>query len=571
MPSETPSSTQSSPQSFKARLRSRPLATTFAALIAVSLAIVGGSYAAHGVHGQDQSASSSDATPLKVPNSTVAPNQFALIAKQVGPAVVNINTRTLPKQSSARPNMRINPHRNVPAPQQPDGDDDQDGGGQAPGQGGQAVPQGPDSPGFQDFFNRFFGGQGGQGDGDDANSERDSLGSGFIVDPKGYIVTNNHVVDKADRIYVKLASDPDGNGPGHPAKVVGVDKATDLAVIKIDADRPLPTVKLGNSDGSQVGDWVIAIGSPFSLNQTVTAGIVSAKNRTIEPGARGQFQHFIQTDAAINPGNSGGPLVNMAGEVIGVNTAIFTQSAGYQGIGFAMPADTVVDVYNAIVGPEHKVVRGSIGITFQPALSSAVQRVYGVKNGVIIRGVQAGMPADKAGLKPGDVITTINGRPVKDGDDLVNDISARKPGSTVQLGYIRDGKQSAATVSIIDRSKMEAALGTGNEEPENAPDSGVDASQSKLGITVADLPSNAPSSLHGVVIQNVKAGSFADEIGISGLEGAIITSVNKQPVHNKSEYNSIISGLKSGSDVVFNVVDPQHPKDGGTLLGGTLP
>jgi serine protease Do len=261
----------------------------------------------------------------------------------------------------------------------------------------------------------------------------------------------------------------------------------------------------------------------------------------------------------------------MAGEVIGVNTAIFTQSAGYQGIGFAMPADTVVDVYNAIVGPEHKVVRGSIGITFQPALSSAVQRVYGVKNGVIIRGVQAGMPADKAGLKPGDVITTINGRPVKDGDDLVNDISARKPGSTVQLGYIRDGKQSAATVSIIDRSKMEAALGTGNEEPENAPDSGVDASQSKLGITVADLPSNAPSSLHGVVIQNVKAGSFADEIGISGLEGAIITSVNKQPVHNKSEYNSIISGLKSGSDVVFNVVDPQHPKDGGTLLGGTLP
>ena len=546
-------------KSLLERLRTRRLASTFTILATLSAGILIGSVVAHGVRGQESKVDSSDATPLKVPSPKDLSTDFTRIAKDVGPAVVNINTETLPKEQQQSRRHGGRSFRQAPQnPDSPDGDDndDQDQGGQG-GQGG-----------MQDFFNRFFGGPD-QGQPDD--QAHAALGSGFIVDPKGYIVTNNHVVDKADRIYVKLASDPDGNGPGHPAKVVGVDKATDLAVIKIDADRPLPTVKLGNSDGSQVGDWVIAIGSPFSLNQTVTAGIVSAKNRTIEPGARGQFQHFIQTDAAINPGNSGGPLVNMAGEVIGVNTAIFTQSAGYQGIGFAMPADTVVDVYNAIVGPEHKVVRGSIGITFQPALSSAVQRVYGVKNGVIIRGVQAGMPADKAGLKPGDVITTINGRPVKDGDDLVNDISARKPGSTVQLGYIRDGKQSAATVSIIDRSKMEAALGTGNEEPENAPDSGVDASQSKLGITVADLPSNAPSSLHGVVIQNVKAGSFADEIGISGLEGAIITSVNKQPVHNKSEYNSIISGLKSGSDVVFNVVDPQHPKDGGTLLGGTLP
>ncbi len=421
---------------------------------------------------------------------------------------------------------------------------------------------------MQDFFNRFFGmgpDQGGQDD-----QAHAALGSGFIVDPKGYIVTNNHVVDKADRIYVKLASDPDGNGPGHPAKVVGVDKATDLAVIKIDADRPLPTVKLGNSDSSQVGDWVVAIGSPFSLNQTVTAGIVSAKNRTIEGGPRGQFQHFIQTDAAINPGNSGGPLVNMAGEVVGVNTAIFTQSAGYQGIGFAMPANTVVDVYNALVSPTHKVVRGSIGITFQPTVSSAVQRVYGAKSGVIIRGVQSGMPADKAGLKPGDIITSINGRAIKDGDDLVGDISARKPGSTVQLGYIRDGKQSTANVSIIDRTEMERAQGASNDEEENAPGGGADASQSKLGITVADLPSNAPSSLHGVLIQSVKAGSFADEIGLSGLEGYVITSVNKQPVRNKADYNGIISGLKSGSDVVFNVVDPQRPRDGGTLLGGTL-
>ena len=171
---------------------------------------------------------------------------------------------------------------------------------------------------------------------------QESLGSGFIVDPKGYIITNNHVIEKADKIYVKLSTDPDNQDLGRPARVIGVDKATDLAVIKIDTSTPLPTVKLGNSDMPQVGDWVEAIGSPFALSQTVTAGIISAKNRTIEPGAGGQFQHFIQTDAAINPGNSGGPLLNMNGEVIGVNTAIFTQSAGYQGIGFAMPSNTVV-------------------------------------------------------------------------------------------------------------------------------------------------------------------------------------------------------------------------------------
>ena len=228
------------------------------------------------------------------------------------------------------------------------------------------------------------------------------------------------MIEKADKIYVKLSTDPDSQDLGRPARVIGTDKATDLAVIKIETGSPLPTVKMGNSDNAQVGDWVQAIGSPFALAQTVTAGIISAKNRTIEPGVSGQFQHFIQTDAAINPGNSGGPLLNMDGEVVGVNTAIFTQSAGYQGIGFAMPANTVVAVYNDLISAAHKVTRGSIGIQFRPGLSGAVNRVYGFKNGVLVQQVQPNGPADKAGLKAGDIITTIDGRSIKDGDDLVN-------------------------------------------------------------------------------------------------------------------------------------------------------
>ena len=258
------------------RLRGRRLISAFAVLAILSGAILVGSYTAHGVHGQSKQNDSSDATPLKIPNSSVAPNQFAQIAKEVGPAVVNINTRTLPKDADNR--RRLNPHgRAVPVPQAPD-DDDQD---QGPDGGqGQAVPQGPGGQGgqgpqgnFQDFFNRFFGGQSPDSP-DDGGSERDSLGSGFIVDSKGYIITNNHVVDKADEIYVKLSTDPDTTDLGRKARVIGVDKATDLAVIKIDTDKPLPTVKLGNSDNTAVGDWVIAIGSPFTLSQTVTAGII---------------------------------------------------------------------------------------------------------------------------------------------------------------------------------------------------------------------------------------------------------------------------------------------------------
>jgi len=535
------------------RLRSRRLASAFVLLATLSVAIVAGSFAAHGVRGQEKQNSSSDASPLKVVSSSVPPNDFVRIARLVGPAVVNINTETLPKESGLK--GRRNPHGHVQqAPQQPGDDQDED------------QPQGQGN--FQDFFNKFFGGQAPDQEGGDDGEVRESLGSGFIVDSKGYIITNNHVVDKADKIYVKLSTDPNNEDKGRPAHVIGVDKATDLAVIKIDASSPLPTVKLGDSDAAQVGDWVEAIGSPYALSQTVTAGIISAKNRTIDQGKAGQFQHFIQTDAAINPGNSGGPLLNMNGEVIGVNTAIFTQSGGYQGLGFAMPSKTVVEVYNDLISPSHKVVRGSIGITFRQGLSGAVNRVYGFKNGVLVQEVQPGGPAEKAGLKSGDVVTAIDGRSIKDGDELVSEIASRRPGSTVRLGYLRDGKAADTTVTIGDRDKVFAEANS--QEPDSGQDDKGDAGETKLGLVVRDVSPSTAAKIHtqGVVILSVRTGSFAD---MQGLEpGLVIVRVNKQPTTTKDEFNAVAAKLKPHDDVVFEVVDPRHPGNGVNYLGGTL-
>ncbi len=536
------------------RLRSRRLASAFVLLATLTVAIVAGSFAAHGVRGQEKQNDSSDATPLKVVNSSVAPNEFVKIAKQVGPAVVNINTQTLPKQAENK--GRRNPHGRTPSTPQNPGDGDQD-----------EDQQGQNN--FQDFFNHFFGGQIPDQDSGDDGKVRESLGSGFIVDSKGYIITNYHVVEKADKIYVKLSTDPDNQDEGRPARVIGTDKATDLAVIKIDTSTPLPTVKLGNSDTAQVGDWVEAIGSPFALAQTVTAGIISAKNRTIQPGASGQFQHFIQTDAAINPGNSGGPLLNMNGEVIGVNTAIYTQSAGYQGIGFAMPSNTVAEIYNDLVSPSHKVVRGSIGIQFRPGLSGAVNRVYGFKNGVLVQLVTPGGPSEKAGLKAGDIITHIDGRTVKDGDDLVNEIASRRPGSTIRLGYLRDGKPADTTVTIGDRDKVFADLGT--QQAEANPDDKGNASEAKLGMAVREVTAATAAKLHtsGVVIQSVRSGSFADLQ--QGLEpGLVITRINKQTTGTKEQFDAVVSKLKPGDDVVFEIMDPRHPDQGINIVGGPL-
>jgi serine protease Do len=548
---DTPRNT---PATFFERIRNHRLSASFALLATLSIGILAGSILTRSVSGKEQGVDSSDARPLVIPSPKDLSTGFAKIAKDVGPAVVNINTETLPKQST---NLRQRRRGQQAQPNTPDGGD------------------GIDPGDAQDLLRRFFGNPGGQdGDDDSGGGTREALGSGFIVDSRGYIITNNHVVDKADKIYVKLSTDPD-NDKGRPAKVVGVDVETDIAVIKIDAPEPLPTVKLGNSEGAQVGDWVLAIGSPFSLSETVTAGIVSAKNRSIdEPspnGTTGQFQKFIQTDAAINPGNSGGPLVDMAGQVIGMNTAIYTQSSGSEGVGFAMPSNTVASVYNMLIGPEHKVVRGSIGIGFSPAPSAAVARKYGFANGgVQVGNVTPGGPAAKAGLEPLDVIVSIDGKPIKDGDQLVAEVSARKVGSTIQMGYLRDGAQHTATVGIADRAVLYADNGAAAD---NSGPAEVDAGEGKLGITVTAVPAAISSKLNikgGVIVNSVRPGSFADEINVS--KGAIITAINKHPITDEASYRSIVTSLKSGDDVVFVVkFTGADASPGISVLGGTLP
>jgi serine protease Do len=536
-------------------LRNGRLTTIFALLAALTVGILAGSMITGNVSAHGQGVDSSDARPLVLPNPVTLSNGFSTIVKQVGPAVVNINTEELPKQSTLH-------HNRNGSPQDDQGD------------------QGGDNS-MQDFFNRFFGGQnpgGGDGDGAPDSGERRALGSGFIVDPRGYIITNDHVIDKADHIYVKLSTDPESSTDnGRPATVVGFDKDTDIAVIKIDpAGLSMPTVKLGNSDGAQVGDWVLAIGSPFGLSQTVSAGIVSAKNRSIdEPSPNGisqsQFQRFIQTDAAINPGNSGGPLVDMAGQVIGMNTAIYTQSAGSEGIGFAMPSNILINVYNMLIGPDHKVIRGSIGIQFQAAQSSAVARQYGFANGgVLISSVTPNGPASKAGLESGDVIVAVDGAPIKDGDALVAIISAKRPGSSVQLTYLRNGKRENASVGIADRAKLFADLDNGGSE-ENTPDDS-DVGQNKLGITVQPVSQAVAGKLGlkgGVTITNVKPGSFADNINLP--QGVIITEINRKPVTDEASYRAIVTSLKSGEDVVFVIRDPRNQSAGNSYVGGTLP
>src|SRR5271170_8073531 len=347
-----------------------------------------------------KSFSGTDAAHLSVPDPIPSASSFSGIVNRVEPAVVNIATTQVLEK---KPNSKMRRQK----PSNPDEDNDP----------------------MQDFFDRFFDGR---QDGP-PQAER-SLGSGVIVDKRGYILTNNHVIENATKIQVQLNNDT----ARYTAKVVGADDDTDLAVIKIEVNKELPVAKLGNSEGVQVGDWVLAIGSPFGLQATVTAGIISAKDRG-GLGLAKQFQRFLQTDAAINPGNSGGPLVDLAGQVIGINTAIITGSRGYEGVGFALPSNTAISVYNQLIS-NGRVTRGSIGVTFTEDLGTnqITLKSLGAPYGVVIMGVEPGSPAEKAGLKGGDVITSINGAAVKSGNDLVNPIASASIGSKAKILYYRD-------------------------------------------------------------------------------------------------------------------------------------
>ena len=456
------------------------------------------------------------ATTLTVPDPIPATNTFAGIVNKVEPAVVNIATTQVLERRQARKRR--------------------------------AQPYDQDDP-MQDFFDRFFDGR------PDSPPPADrSLGSGVIVDKRGYILTNNHVIEQATKIQVQL----NGETARYTAKLVGADEDTDLAVIKIDANKELPTAKLGNSDGVQVGDWVLAIGSPFGLQATVTAGIISAKDRS---GIGQQFQRFLQTDAAINPGNSGGPLVDLSGQVIGINTAIITGSRGYEGVGFALPSTTAIRVYDQII-KQGRVTRGSIGVSFQEEISTnpITLKSLGAPYGVVIESVQAGSPAEKAGLKGGDVITSVNGHAVKTGNDLVNPIAEAPIGSKVKLTYMRDRAQKEATATVEDRTRVfPNTAGRMSDQP-------GEAVPTEFGLHVEEP---TPERGHrvgiegqkGVIVSEVEPASFAEDLLFT--RGDVITEINRQPINSVADYRAAVSKLKPGDDVVFKVLRRQ---DGDRML-----
>jgi serine protease Do len=470
--------------------------------------------------------SGTTATALTVPDPIPSSASFASIVNKVEPAVVNIATTQVLDRKQSQKKRR-------------------------------AQPYDQDDP-MQDFFDRFFDGR---PDGP-PQAER-SLGSGVIVDKRGYILTNNHVVEQATKIQVQL----NGDTTKYTAKLVGVDEDTDLAVVKIDANKDLPVAKLGNSDGVQVGDWVLAIGSPFGLQATVTAGIISAKDRG---GIGQQFQRFLQTDAAINPGNSGGPLVDLSGQVIGINTAIITGSRGYEGVGFALPSTTAINVYDQII-KQGRVTRGSIGVSFEEdkSTNAITLKSLGAPYGVVIEGIQPGSPAEKAGLKGGDVITSVDGKPVKSGNDLVNPIATAAIGSKVKLTYIRDRAQKETTAVVEDRTRVfpNTAGRMGDQPGETAP--------TEFGLHVEELTPDRGRRVgvegqKGVLVIEVEPASFAEDLGFA--RGDVISDVNHETVNSVSDYRNIVSKLKAGDDVVFKVLRRQDTDRVLTLyLSGKVP
>jgi serine protease Do len=507
-------------------------------VFALASGILLGTLFTTGVRAARGQAAAPDATPLVIPPVKPLTNDFVKIAKMLEPSVVFITTDT-------KPDRRISQRRR---PQQQD--DDQDG---------------------ADMLHRFFGMPL-----PDMPQQRRRVGSGsgFIVDRNGYILTNLHVVDEADEIKVKVQ----GDDTEYKARLIGSDFETDVAVLKIDAKRPLPPVKIANSDSVQVGDWAIAIGAPFGLEASVTAGIVSATGRDINTQ---QFQRFIQTDAAINPGNSGGPLVNYNGEVIGMNTMIATSSGGYQGIGFALPINMAAKDYNQII-QNGRVSRGSIGVEFPNSPKPEMMKALGFDHGVIVMKVTEGGPAAKAGLKPDDVLLALNGKPIKNGDDLVNRISEMPAGTQVSITIDRNKQRFDKQVTVEDRYKVfKDDPRFARTRPEMTdPNARGEETTAKFGVgiravTAAERKDMGISEPGGVMITAVEEGSFAEEIGLR--ENDVIVSINRQAVSSFDDVKRIQATLKPGAPVAFRVYRPaQGAQRGQTTwaslyVSGTLP
>jgi serine protease Do len=506
--------------SFVDKLRKEKLLSSTLILFTLSIGILIGTLVNTGVTAKDQAAPG--AKPLVVPNPVQLQNAFAQLAKQLEPSVVHISTTYEAKQSQVRGKTR-----QAPQGQAEEGDE------------------------MGDLFGRFFGFRGPE-DTPRGYRRGAATGSGVIIDPNGYILTNNHVIDKADRIQVTLFNET----TKHDAKLIGADKDTDLAVIKIDAKQALPAAKIGNSDGIQVGDWAVAIGSPFGLQATVTVGIISARERDLG-GRDYQFQRFLQTDAAINPGNSGGPLININGEVIGINTAIASGTGGYQGIGFALPSNTAAKVYNSII-KHGKVTRGAIGVEFKDNAPELLQ-VYGAKEGVFVEKVTPGMPAEKAGLRAEDVIVAVDGKPIKNGQDLVGRISDMEVGSSVNVTVLRDKAKKDVKVTVGDRTAVVDAgvspqRGAEGEKPEPIP--------AKFGMSLQNLTQARKDAIGlkesgGVQISDIEPGSFADDVGL--LPNDVIVSINRQPLGSVDDVKKIQGSLKSGDAVAFRVMRANGP------------
>jgi serine protease Do len=501
-----------------------------------------------------------DATPLVVPPVAAIGNEFSQLAKKLEASVVNISVEI---KTPAGGGLEAPDGQPVPRPSRPKQ--------VRPGQPQQQAPDSQDGQ-IPEFFRKFL-----NPDGSDAPAEEEThqaSGTGFIVDKNGYIITNNHVVENATKISVRLH----GESTEYKAHVIGTDCESDLAVIKIDAHRPLPTVNVANSDSVQVGDWAVAIGSPFGLEATVTAGIVSATGRgsdQVGSGARA-FQSFIQTDAAINPGNSGGPLLNIRGEVIGVNTMIATSSGSSAGVGFALPVNMAVRVFNDIIR-YGRVARGSLGVNLaQSNHPDAMLKALGLDHGAVVEKVNDSGPAQAAGLKANDIIVGINGKPVKDNQDLISTVADLPLGKASTLNIDRDGAKLNLQVTAQDRMELykdnpAVACSVRPAEPEEKQTSSTGPVQFGLEIRATALTDDERKivpSHKGVLVRSVKTGSFAEQVGLE--DNDIIDSINRRPVNSVEDIRQVQTSLKPGDPVAFHVIR-QAPQPANGRRRGAAP